>query len=100
MTNKLRVIGFVWALPSIILALIAPFAINIIQPLYISQIQKTEGINPDLILGLVDKPINLAIGDITSKIIVYGIVMLVIGSILVFTSYKLNLRKESRSVSN
>jgi len=89
MKSKLRVLGLTWAVPSLILTALAPFGKNFIRPLYISKIQEAKINNPDLILELVNKPINLAIGAITSKILIYGIILIILGAILFISSYKI-----------
>ncbi len=98
--TKLRVLGFVWALPSLMLALTTLSAKNIIEPLYISQIQKAEVDKSDLILELVSQPVNLAIQDISSKALVYGIILTILGIILIAASYKLSPKKENLPTAN
>ncbi len=100
MPSKVRVIGLVWALAGFIMAAASPFAQNILQPIYVSQIQKARINNPDLILELMTQPVNLAIEDIASRILIYGVTLTVLGIILIITSCKLSKKKKTSSASN
>ncbi len=91
--KKIRLLGFVCALPSLILIAVAPFAQSIIQTLYVTKVQEAAVNNSALILKIINKPINLAIGDLTSKIIIYGITLTILSALLIFTSFKTKTHK-------
>ncbi len=88
LSNKFFVLGLVWLVPSLILAISTPIIKNIVPTFLSSKLQTAKVSNPQLILEIINKPINLALKDITSKILIYGIILIISGGILLVASYK------------
>ncbi len=88
LTNKLFVTGLVWAVPSLVFLAGQPMIKNLIKNFYTSKLRESAAGNSGLILEIINKPINLAINDLSSKILIYGGILIAVGAGLLFASYK------------
>ncbi len=92
--KKLFIVGLVWTATSLILVVSQPVLKRFLRNLYTAKIKSAEIANANLVLEIVNQPINLAINDLSSKILIYGGVLITAGLVLLFTSYKIKPASE------
>ena len=89
MKNKLKTIGFIWIISNLILLGLQMFVRTQLFNLLAQEFKKqAEFKNPEILLQIVNKPINLALQSISNQVIIYSLIMLILGIFMIILGSK------------